>query len=481
MAVYNETNLQNLSEDAFLRIDVDYINIKKEFTQNKVFNKFKEFMTFLETGKSITKADYAEGESEYAHVVVRNIKNGEYFEENMVYLNDEKGEELEEYRLNKGDIVIAISSNVGASFYYAGESELNLTLSHYLTRCRVNKNYIDPRFFVYYLNSGLIKKYFRAVETGKTQKNLSKYYIKNLPILFNPDISVQKEIMNQIIPIENEIKELKILLKDPLEAINTVFAREFNYDPELWKKFGKGMTVLTQKCESVGLKTFNLDFINLENSNILRFSTRYHNEYAGQLLELLKSIGSIPVKEIITKPIKRGRQPVNSPDGEICVIKTGQLKNKCVDLSGCTMVTEEFYEGSERARVFSGDVLIASTGKGSLGKVDIVESDEKLVVDGHISILSIDNTKYNPLFFIFYMRSILGGFQFERDYTGATNQIELYANEIHEFLVPNIEIEKQCRIVNEIKQKLNENKLIEKHIEEKCAKIEEIIKNVILN
>jgi len=55
-----------------------------------------------------------------------------------------------------------------------------------------------------------------------------------------------------------------------------------------------------------------------------------------------------------------------------------------------------------------------------------VEDEEKdFVVDGHVSIVRIDPEKYNSLFFVYFFRSILGYFQFERDFTGATNQIEL--------------------------------------------------------
>jgi len=107
---------EEISKDAFLRHDVDYFDINSNFLQKRSFKKLKNFTKLLETGHAITKDDYAENITNFAHVVVRNIKGGEYIEDDMIYLNEDKGEELAKYKIENGDIVIAISSNVGASF-----------------------------------------------------------------------------------------------------------------------------------------------------------------------------------------------------------------------------------------------------------------------------------------------------------------------------------------------------------------------------
>ena len=59
-----------------------------------------------------------------------------------------------------------------------------------------------------------------------------------------------------------------------------------------------------------------------------------------------------------------------------------------------------------------------------------------LSVDSYI--VRLDEDRYNPLFFVYFFRGILGAFQIERDYTGTTNQIHLYDAQIREFLIPDI-------------------------------------------
>ena len=97
-----------------------------------------------------------------------------------------------------------------------------------------------------------------------------------------------------------------------------------------------------------------------------------------------------------------------------------------------------------------------------------------MIADGHLSIIRLDNSKYNPLFFTYYFRSVLGYFQIERDYTGATNQIELYADEIANFKIPDISLNRQKMIVDEIKEELDRQSVYIKKIGEERTKIDRI-------
>ncbi|MCZ9960416.1 restriction endonuclease subunit S [Brachyspira hyodysenteriae] len=104
----------------------------------------------------------------------------------------------------------------------------------------------------------------------------------------------------------------------------------------------------------------------------------------------------------------------------------------------------------------------------SLGKIDIVNNiNNNFIVDNHISIIRIDNKKYSNKFFMYFFRSILGYFQIERDFTGTTNQIELYANSITNFKIPNIPLEKQQEIIDEIDNKIKEQQKINIQIEKR--------------
>ena len=143
------------------------------------------------------------------------------------------------------------------------------------------------------------------------------------------------------------------------------------------------------------------------------------------------------------------------------------------------MVSQSFFDKNKRAQVKNGDILLASTGKGSMGKIDLMDLEEAAVVDAHISIIRLDDTKCNRLFFAFFLRSVLGVYQIERDFTGATNQIELNAEQIENLIIPAFALDRQAAIVARIKAQLDTQTSLEKQIKEKQAQISLLIENAI--
>ena len=362
----------------------------------------------------------------------------------------------------------------------------------YFENENLNDYVFSNGFYIYKVRENWNKKFVLYVLRTKKLKNILDNHIyrgigisaykdddlKKIKISVIPK-SKQDQIVAEIEPIEKKIKELKSQITPPQEIINKVFAREFRFNENLYNEFGKGMTAGTQIAKDRTLRTFKNDFSEVARSDILRFSTRFHNPPTKKLMDFLGSMNTIKIKDVLSECIHRGVGPEYNPGGGIPVIKTGHLKNSYIEISQEEFVNQSFYDSSERARVRKGDTLISSTGKVSLGKVDIVETDQELVVDGHISIVRIDTQKYNRLFFIYFFRSILGYFQIERDFTGATNQIELYANEISNFQIPNISLKHQQKIVDEIKTELDKQEEMKKKIETQRNKIDEIIENAI--
>ncbi len=217
---YYKKTLSDFSKDAFARMDFGFYfysdNFIAQFPKGTKFKKLRDIVTLLETGAAVERTDYANTESDFIHLVPRDIKNGSLDVRDPIYLNSQKGEELESYRLMEGDILIAISSNCGdTAFFMPPVAGKNYTISHYIVRVQVNSDLYDPDFLVYYLNHPRIKTYFRAIEAGKLQQNLSKVYIRNFPII---DIPIKEQLkitpnlksnMSLIATKKQQIEDLK--------------------------------------------------------------------------------------------------------------------------------------------------------------------------------------------------------------------------------------------------------------------------------
>ena len=469
------TDFQELTKHQYLRFDEKFWFTTKNLATYD-YALLKDIF-YLLNGNSYTEF-YTEEKTDIPYVRIGDLSFKHNIDDkNLIYL-DESCEINEDKKLRKDDLILATIGATIGKINLAREFEGGTFSNNTILLRLKDKEKHNPYFYEKLFQSNLLQKYIWGVVSQKAQPNLQSYDLKNVKIPLVAK-SIQDQIVAQIEPIEKKIKELKSQITPPQEIINKVFAREFRFNENLYNEFGKGMTAGTQIAKDRTLRTFENDFSEVARSDILRFSTRFHNPPTKKLMDFLGSMNTIKIKDVLSECIHRGVGPEYNPGGGIPVIKTGHLKNSYIEISQEEFVNQSFYDSSERARVRKGDTLISSTGKVSLGKVDIVETDQELVVDGHISIVRIDTQKYNRLFFIYFFRSILGYFQIERDFTGATNQIELYANEISNFQIPDISLKSQQKIVDEIKTELDKQEEMKKKIETQRNKIDEIIENAI--
>ena len=116
----------------------------------------------------------------------------------------------------------------------------------------------------------------------------------------------------------------------------------------------------------------------------------------------------------------------------------------------------------------NGDVLITSTGTGTLGRCNVYYGEEhKYMADSHVSILRFNYKEVNPIFFKYYfMQEKVQKELYAECVNGSTNQIELSKDRFLNFriLIPEITLQNQfSEIVKQIdKQKFE----IEKSLKE---------------
>ena len=125
----------------------------------------------------------------------------------------------------------------------------------------------------------------------------------------------------------------------------------------------------------------------------------------------------------------------------------------------------------------NGDVLITSTGTGTLGRCNVYYGEEhKYMADSHVSILRLNYKEVNPIFFKYYfMQEKVQKELYAECVNGSTNQIELSKDRFLNFriLIPEITLQNQFSgIVKQIdKQKFEsmiqldkENRIVLKNI-----------------
>ena len=186
---------------------------------------------------------------------------------------------------------------------------------------------------------------------------------------------------------------------------------------------------------------------------------KLNNIVKSQFVEMFEPIKIKEKMKNISVYFSRGKTPNYVEKSNIKVISQACIywdefkyeKAKYQDENKALKVLEKMIE--------NGDVLITSTGTGTLGRCNVYYGeDHKYMADSHVSILRLNYKKVNPIFFKYYfMQEKVQKELYAECVNGSTNQIELSKDRFLNFriLIPEITLQNQfSEIVKQIdKQK----------------------------
>lgn len=182
-----------------------------------------------------------------------------------------------------------------------------------------------------------------------------------------------------------------------------------------------------------------------------RFDYKYWNTETRNRIKKVYSKDKTTIKDINTIPTTRGKSPsaenyVDEQEGFAVVIKSGSniSKQGKVITAGADWIEKSIYDefteqareaGENRNLIEKGDILLSSTGDGTLGKAAVFELDIPAIADGHITIIRPNNKTIDPFYLCDYLRSGFGAIQIDRLYTGSTGMIELTPDQVDSIVI----------------------------------------------
>lgn len=155
----------------------------------------------------------------------------------------------------------------------------------------------------------------------------------------------------------------------------------------------------------------------------------------------------------------RGVQPNFVEGGKVFVIDSKAVRPQGVEPSASERTDIAFYnrESNVKARILQGDVLLNSTGRGTLGRAACYHMDNLAIADNHVAIIRPDKKICLPVYLSLFLNSPAGLAQSEMYQTGSSGQLELYPQHIHQFLIylpknksGEIDLEWQEKLANKV-------------------------------
>ncbi|MBR2240246.1 MAG: restriction endonuclease subunit S [Clostridia bacterium] len=133
-------------------------------------------------------------------------------------------------------------------------------------------------------------------------------------------------------------------------------------------------------------------------------------------------------------------------------------KNGKITLENAKFLDEEILNKYDESDFINkNDIIINSTGNGTLGRIGIIDEERiflnKIVVDSHVTLIRINKNYINP-YYIFYLLKTYQRY-LESQASGSTNQTELSPEVIKKLLIPLPCTNEQNGIISKINSLLN--------------------------
>jgi type I restriction enzyme S subunit len=208
---------------------------------------------------------------------------------------------------------------------------------------------------------------------------------------------------------------------------------------------------------------------------------KFHNLAGKYLHSFLVSKTTKKVKDFISEPIVLGKSVSPSDydeEGEFFYIAMSNIKTYAFDPEDCKKVSHDYSNSNLKKAVQKGDILLARSGEGTIGKVALIEDENLNAIFADFT-QRIRLTNYNTLFAYYYFRSEFFQYLVYTHKKGLGNNTNIFPSQIQEFPIPDWNQAKQTEIVEKIKTKIDSQKVIDKKIEQKQQEINNIIESVI--
>ncbi len=331
-----------------------------------------------------------------------------------------------------------------------------------------NSNYINLNYIKFFINAISLAKYV----TGTAQPKMNQEKMNSIPVAL-PPLAVQNAIvakLEQVLPLvdayENALlqkEELKSALPDKVKKaiLQEAITGQLT---ENWRKSAtikeSGKQLLDRIIEERNAKALaDWEEALKKNPKAKKPVPVVASEIGEDEIpfEIPESWCWCHLGEICNE-IKRGKSPkyVDRSDylafAQKCNVKTGGI-----DLSLALYLDEKSIDRySEEDNLIQGDVVINSTGGGTMGRVGYYETKvpegiKGVYPDSHVTVIrSVGNINQRYLYYILkHNQPVL-----EDCGTGSTNQTELKPAVLANFVIPLPPLEEQEEIVKKVEELL---------------------------
>ena len=429
--------------------------LQNHFNYNKDFELVK-IASFLKRNKTQIIVDDS---TTYKRVTIKLYNNG-------VFLRDtEIGKNIgtkKQFIIKEGQFLLSkIDARNGAFGIATNEVDDAIITADFLA-FDINTSKINPDFLVLITTTKKFMQFAQSASSGTTGRHRideSKFLDTKIPL---PSIEIQQQIVENYQAKINLANEQEQKVKDIDKEV----------EEYLYSELG------LEKDNNVKLNNV-LNFINFEKLTVWSCKDILENLSINSINFRTYSLNQKPSLFV---DIYRGKSPKYEDNSKSIILNQKCNRWNDLELEHSKSVNDEWFEKLDKKFfTIEGDILINSTGDGTIGRATCITKEfEDLIYDSHILLLRVNRNEINPLFLTYFINCDLGQKQIENIKSAvATKQTELGINNLKnlQFIIPDIDT--QNGIANNIKEMKNQIKFLNEESEKnKKLALEEFEKEV---
>lgn len=392
-------------------------------------------------------------------VRIQNIKDSEIDLSETVYIHEKYLNHLENFLLNEGDILIAMTGATIGKIGRIDQDNLPAFLNQRVGKFIINKNKINPDYLFYILQFDIFIDQVNRLSLGGSQPNISPKSIEEIKIPL-PPLPIQNQIVSIMQKAYQEKKEKEAEADRLLESIDDYVLSELGIKmPEIKKE-----TVFEVWSDKV------------ENN---RIDAQYWQPFLESVKRAINKgkYKTEKLKNFITK-IHYGASTSNAyTDDGIPLLRILNLKPNHLNLSDVVYLPEEFRKELGNAFVHTGDLLISRSG--TVGNVSVMPKEADGFAFGSFMIKFCLNNKIDKEFVSMWLNNKLNKLLTEREKIGAI-QGNITIGTIENFTVPIPPLSIQTKIAEKVKSYYSQAQKLKNIANNNLQKAKEKVEKIIL-
>lgn len=388
----------------------------------------------VKSGKRLPKEEsLTDKKTAYPYIRLVDIEQGKIHASNIKYLEPSTQQKISRYIVETDDVCLAIVGHTIGMVFYVEDEWNKANLTENAARLTDISPSFNPRYIYYYLTSPVGQSEIISRKVGSAQGKLPLYNIKGLEIKA-PDRTTQDRIADILLSLDKKIALNRQINQTLEQMAQALFKSWFvDFDPVVDNALDAGFfeqdlefsDELLRRVEARKVVRESADFKPLPEHIRQLFPAAFEkcSEPSLGLGGWVPEGWKVKILGEITSELRRGISPKYIEEGGVQVINQKCIRNHEVSYEAARRHDQETKRIDGRALKL-GDVLVNSTGVGTLGRIaQVTHLSETTVADSHVTVVRVSDNAC-PIFtfgqLMLSMETLI-----ERLGEGSTGQTEL--------------------------------------------------------